>query len=102
MVLEQVELVEVLETGELFLGLKSEGDPSYEYVYRAAAGVRWDSSRHGFESAVMKDMSVPDWYSHILVAVKSELGVTLVLSKSVTWANVEEEAKTKVRACEAI
>lgn len=80
---ETISEVEVLDSGELLLVLQSRGKPMYQYVYREAAGVYWDESRHGFKSTPMKKWSCAKWFFHIVGVVRSSLGVELQLSKNV-------------------
>ncbi|MCI0553733.1 MAG: hypothetical protein L0287_22525, partial [Anaerolineae bacterium] len=71
MIREIINVVELLDTGELLLGLESQGTPTYQFVYREAAGVYWDENRHGFRSAPVKERSCPEWYCHIVGVVRS-------------------------------
>ena len=93
---EYVNRVEVLDTGELLLGLKSQGKPNYQFVYREAAGVYWDNNRHGFKSTPMKKWSCSRWFEQIIGVVRSALGVDLVLSPGVAWRNIPEQQRTEI------
>jgi len=84
---EIIKAVEILDTGEVFLAL-NEGDPSYQYVYREAAGVYWDDKLCGFKSTEMKEWSASTWFSHIVSVVEQGLGVKLSLGRDVHWNNV--------------
>ncbi len=99
---EIISRVEVLDTGELLLGLESNGKPMYQYIYREAAGVYWDESKSGFKSTPMEVMSCSKWYSQIVSVVKSGLGVQLQLGKSVNWANVPDQDKVEIQSGKAI
>ena len=91
MTTEMVARVELLDTGELLLGLAGEGNPSYQYVYREAAGVYWSEEPRGFKSTVIENWSCSKWFSHIVAVVHSGLGVKLVLGKQVAWKNVPDQ-----------
>ena len=54
---EVVSVVELQDDGELLLQLESGGKPSYQYVYRAAAGVYWDADRKAFKLSTQNDGS---------------------------------------------
>jgi hypothetical protein len=88
--------VEVLNTGELLLGLEGQGKPIYQNVYREAAGVYWDKKRNGFKSTSMKEWSCSKWYKHIVEAVRNELGVQLTLGPNVTWLNIPDHEKAEI------
>ncbi len=92
----------MLDTGELLLGLESQGKPMYQYVYREAAGVYWDEIRHGFKSTPMKDWSAPKWFSQIVAVVRSGLGVELSLGENITWRNIPEQQQAEILHGKAI
>jgi hypothetical protein len=87
---------------ELLLILEGGGKSMYQYVYRAAAGVYWDNENCGFKSTPIIDWSCAKWFSHILSSVNSELGVELVLGKSVNWQNLPETDITEIKQLHAI
>ena len=94
---ESINRIEVLDTGELFLGLESQGQPVYEYIYRAAVGVYWDQDEIGFKSTPMKEQSCLQWFKQIVTAARSELGVELKLGSDVIWLNVPAQQKTEIQ-----
>lgn len=93
---ETVDRVEMLDTGELLLGLAGAGNPTFEYVYRAAAGVYWDASMGGFKSTPMQARSASWWYSHMVAVVRSELNVELKLGNDVAWRNLSEFERDEI------
>ena len=94
---EIINRIEVLDTGELFLGLESQGQPMYQYIYRAAAGVYWDQDRIGFKSTPMKERSCSQWFKRMVDTVRSELGVELKLGSDVIWQIVPEQQKIEIQ-----
>lgn len=94
---EIINRIEVLDTGELFLGLESQGQPMYQHIYRAAAGVYWDQDRIGFKSTPMKERSCSQWFKRMVEAVRSELGVELKFGSDVIWQNVPEQQKIEIQ-----
>ena len=96
---ETINRVEVLDTGELLLGLEGQGKPLYQYVYREASGVYWDENRHGFRSTPMKEWSCSQWYKKIVGVVHSGLGVELMLGDNIDWLNISEQQKTEILSC---
>ena len=94
---ETINRIEVLETGELFLGLESQRKPVYQYIYRAAVGVSWDQDKSGFKSTPMKERSCSQWFKRMVEAVRSELGVELKLGLDSIWQNVPEKQKIEIQ-----
>jgi hypothetical protein len=90
---ETINRVEILDTGELLLGLESQGKSMYQYVYREAAGVYWDEQRHGFKSTPMKEWPCSKWFFQIIGVVKSGLGVELNLGPDITWRNIPAQER---------
>jgi len=93
---ETINKIELMNTGELLLGLEGQGKPMYQYIYREAAGVYWDETVHGFKSTELKEWSCSKWFSHIVSIVKSCLGVELQLSNKVSWKNIPEQDKEEI------
>jgi Integron Cassette Protein Hfx_Cass5 len=94
---EIVRVVEILDSGELFLKLESGSDPSYQYIYREAAAVYWDNERKGFKSSKAPgEWTYTAWYDHIVTTVKSGVGAELKLSSNTQWINVPQEIKSQI------
>lgn len=89
--------VEVLSTGELFLGIEGSGCSDFQHVYREAAGVYWDPVRVGFKSTPMKELTCSQWYLQIVAVAKSGVGVRLSLSKAAAWKNVPEQEVEEIQ-----
>lgn len=78
---EIVQSVRISELGEIRLQLVSGGNSSYQYVYRAGAGVRWEQTTGSFTFDAPKDEPYAQWLAHIVKTVKSELGIGLVIDE---------------------
>jgi hypothetical protein len=92
MQVETINRVKILPSGELFLGLGSDGNAYYQYIYREACGVYWDPVLKGFKSTDMKEWTASQWFTHI-VDTAQNVGIRLVLSEIVQWDNVSEDDK---------
>jgi hypothetical protein len=95
--MEDISRVELSEDGILFLQLASGGSPSYQYVYRAAAGIYWDQERAGFKFATKKNGQYAKWFAHIVNVASEEMGLRLQLSPSVAWTNIPNEARDEIQ-----
>jgi hypothetical protein len=93
---EVFDRVEILDTGELLVGLSGAGSPAYQHVYRAAAGVYWDPGLNGFKSTPIREWSVPRWFSHLVSVVRSEIGVELVPADAIRWGRLSEQDKLDI------
>ena len=99
---ETISRIEVLDTGELFLGLESKGRGGYQFVYREAAGVYWDADRSGFKSTPMREWSCSKWFIHIVGVAQSGLGLKLVLGDNVAWSKVPDQEKLEIEKANVI
>lgn len=99
---EIINRVEVLDSGELLLGIESHGKPMYQYVYREAAGVYWDETLHGFKSTPIKEWSCSDWFFQIVTIVKSGLGIQLQLGKDAIWLKIPDQDILIIQSGKAI
>jgi len=95
---ETIDRVELLNTGELILGLVGKGNTTYQYVYREAAGVYWDEKYLGFKSTPLREWTCSDWYNHIVTIVRSGLGVELSLAGKVDWVNIPSSEIEKIKS----
>lgn len=93
---EYINRIEILDTGELFHGIESDGKADYQFVYREAAGVYWDSEIKGFKSTELKDGTPSQWFAHIIGIVRTGIGINLVLRESVRWKNVADTKKAVI------
>lgn len=87
---EYIDRIELLHTGELFLGIRGPGHAGYQHVYREAAGVYWDADKAGFKSTELKNWTPSEWYAHMVEIVRSGLGVELVIAEKVDWKRLTE------------
>lgn len=95
---EYIECVSILEDGELTLRLLGDGDPAYQYVYRAARGVYWKPTQKAFAFAQRHPWSDKDRFLHVASVCKSELGLRLCLSTSTKWHNVPEASVAEIKS----
>ncbi len=93
--METISSIELLPSGELLLRLSGPGKPSYQHVYREAAGVYWDPENQGFKSTELKDWSCSKWYSHI-VEVCGNVGISLRLSDESQFVNLPAGEREKI------
>jgi len=95
---ECVDRIEILDTGELFVGLEGEGKPDYQYVYREAAGVYWEPMLKGFKSTELKEGTPAQWFLHIVEVVRMGVGVKLLLRDSIQWKGISEQEKALIES----
>jgi len=74
---------------------------SFEFIWRDASGVRWNSENSALVAAE------PDRWDHfklfcqIIAAVKSEYGWQLSTSPTTIWHNVPTELRQRIESCNA-
>jgi hypothetical protein len=95
---EYIDRIEILDTGEFFLGLEGEGKPDYQFVYREASGVYWEPILKGFKSTALKEWRPSEWFSHMVDIVRIGVGVELVLCDSIQWRGISEEEKALIES----
>jgi hypothetical protein len=97
MTLETVSNIEIVcADGLLVVRLDGGGKPSYQHVYRAAAGVRWDNDAGAFKFATKNDNRYAHWFAHVRKVLEQEMGVQLRLDSNVTWTNVPEGVRHEI------
>jgi len=95
---ENINRIEILPTGELFLGIDGDGHAYYQYIYREAVGVYWEPVLKGFKSTELREWTPAQWYSHMVDIVRIGLGVELRLADKVTWRGVSDVDRTTISA----
>ncbi len=69
---------------------------TFEFIYRAARGARWDPERHALFTEPPRVASYADLFSHILDAVASEYGCELFLHDDTEWQNVPPQVREAI------
>ncbi|MGQ1908811.1 hypothetical protein ACT3CE_03380 [Marinifilum sp. RC60d5] len=97
--LKQEIIKEVLinDKNELLLKISGNGNPTYQYVYREAAGVYWDDNEKGFKSTPIKEWTASKWFLQISSIVKSCLGVDLVIDEKTRWNKISDTAINEIK-----
>lgn len=67
----------------------------FQYIYRLAVEVNWDSSKKILYSPKPRDWTYLKWYNHI-IATAIECGCQLQLTKKTEWVNIPDELKTEI------
>ncbi|NVK22561.1 MAG: hypothetical protein HWD86_08585 [Kangiellaceae bacterium] len=94
--IEKINKIEILDSGELYLCLVSGERASYQHIYRDGREVYWDNDKQGFKSPKPRKWSYFDWYKHICLVVSQSMNLTLELAKTVEWKNISSELQLKI------
>ena len=79
--------IEVLSSGEMIVEPDTSETGSFEYIYRASAGLHWNKDRKAFVAPPPKTRSYSEWLQIMRSAVASELGVDLRVTDSTQLIN---------------
>lgn len=60
----------------------------FTMIYRSAAEVHWDNQMQCLHSPRPREWSYLYWFKHIITAVESEYGCSLLLHQDTQWDNV--------------
>jgi len=94
---EIIKEIAVNDKNELLLKLVSNGNSSYQYIYREATGVYWDENQKAFKSTPMNKWTISEWFLHIKNTLRSVLNVELTVDKRMDWKNIPNEEKQKIK-----
>ena len=78
------------------VGLEGGGSPSYQYVYRAAAGVYWDDNVRAFKLDTKNDKRFAHWFAHLSKVLKDEMNVQLHVGGQTAWTNVPNDVRREI------
>lgn len=95
----------VVLIGEMQLAVTpAETDDVYGFIYRAAAGVEWSTSKGRFLSPSQYMLNAPNPFSpaqnfaQLAAALSSELGLRLVVSAKTAWVGVPAAVRTEIES----
>ena len=69
---------------------------TFEFIYRAAAEVGWDSKENFLFSPKPKEWTYFDWYKQIVGVVETECNCKLLLTDKTHWSNISDELKHQI------
>jgi hypothetical protein len=97
MTLESVSNI-AIAPGDTLLVVKLDGGgkPSYQYVYRVAAGVYWDNDAGAFKFDTKNDKRFAHWFAHLRKVLEEEMNVQLSLESRTTWTNVPNDVRHEI------
>jgi len=97
MKLETVSNIEIAPGDSLLVvGLKGGGSPSYQYVYRASAGVYWDNVAGAFKLSIKNDKRFAHWFAHLRKVLEDEMNVQLHVAEQTAWTNVPTDVRSEI------
>ena len=94
---ETVSAIVLNENNELILKITGKGHPSYQYIYREAAGVYWDEQEKGFKSTPLREWTISKWFFHIKDIVKIGLNMNLEMDNNISWENIPTDEQEKIK-----
>lgn len=97
MKLETVSKIEIAADDSLLVvGLESGDSQSYQYVYRAAAGVYWDDNVRAFKLDTKNDKRFVHWFAYVCKVLEEEMNVRLRLGNRTAWTNVPTDVRSEI------
>jgi len=70
---------------------------SFQYIYRAANGLRWDDDSNAFVAAEPQRWNATELLAHLEQTLRDELGASLRLTSETSWVNLSSEQQTELR-----
>lgn len=92
---EEIAAIGVDELGRIYIAPSGQ---TFEYIYRSAADVRWDSERLCLHSPIPREWSLLNWYQHIVGIAEVDYGVALKVTSNTQWTNVDPGLKSQIEA----
>jgi hypothetical protein len=74
---EYIDRIEILESGELFLGIAGKSDPRVK----------------GFKSTKLIEWTPSQWFFDMVEMVRTGVGVDLILCDSIQWKGISDPEK---------
>jgi hypothetical protein len=96
MTMQRVAIDEVAIDSAGRLLVRPAAPATFEFIYRAAAGVGWSPASRSLSSPAPDKWTHFEWFTHMHGAVKSEYGQLLVISPSTRWSNVPMPVQAQI------
>jgi hypothetical protein len=68
----------------------------FDYVYRAATGVRWRSADRSLLPEDVKGATPGRWFEIILASVHDELGIDLCIDVGTKWISIPPDVREEI------
>ena len=68
----------------------------FEMVYREAMEVYWDRDCRFLFSPTPREMTYPQWFRHIILAVEYQYGLRLKVTDRTLWVGVSEPLRAQM------
>lgn len=91
-----VEEIAIDSSGRLLVRPEA-ADSSFQFIYRAANGLRWEAGVSAFVAAEPERWEPQELLTHIVRTVREELGGVLHLTEQTRWHNVSEQQRIELR-----
>lgn len=88
-----IKQVEIDQQGRLCVTPASN---EFEMVYREAMEVYWDRDRRFLFSPMPREMTYPQWFRQILLAVEYQYGVRLKVTNRTQWVGISESLRAEM------
>jgi hypothetical protein len=73
-------------------------DETFEFIYRAASGVHWDTKDRFLHAKEPGEWTYPFYFKQIVSAVVSEYGVKIQLTRETKWSSVPDDVRVAIEA----
>ncbi len=89
---ETIKEIGIDEEGKLFILPK---ESKFQYIYREAMGVKWNSGTSKVESPIPKEWSHLKWFEQITEACSNQ-GVDLEVTEETLWSNISSDLMEQI------
>jgi hypothetical protein len=69
---------------------------SFDYIYRAALQVSWDSSTRRLISPKPREWTYLDWFKRLIAAAADEYGTALRLTADTQWTAIPADLRADI------
>ncbi len=96
MTMQRVTIDEVAIDSAGRLLVRPAAPATFEFIYRAAAGVAWSPESRSLSTPVPDEWTHFEWFTQVHGAVKSEYGQLLIISPSTQWSRVPMPVRAQI------
>ena len=93
-----IEEIGLDDQGCLFVRPSAATAAEFEYIWRAAMGIRWDSNDGALHAYESTRWAVADLYQQMIAAVLDEYGIRLQATPGTVWSRIPADVRKEIEA----
>ena len=93
-----ISAIEIDGNNRILVYPENSSPDEYEFVWRDASEVRWDSANRCLVSGTPRKLSHTEWFNIVIAAIRREYGTELYVTARTEWTTVPDNTRNAILA----